>query len=715
MRNSTGTGDRWIMALTAGGMASSAAVAFFMIRGDYLMLSSQGLGALGAGAALVIMSALMGAAYFAKGRSSRALIASQSIAWVVMLRAALDVSGGMTSPAYPLVFVFAAIAGAYAPAFNVGLGIFVFMLLESSQGYVVGLWPSIAGNLISHFAGLIAVAGVMGALFRSERRKAAALGEELEIYRRGQASFDENANEFRSIREEGRGEQLRESVVRLQDAFHRTLSDLCEILKPYTCILFTQDPKLGRMCFRDAITGSEKLNRSAQIGEGEGLLGWVWREQEALRLTNFSHPPENLVYYFYEENIQSLLAVPIIRNGSGVVEGILVVDSLQEGYFTTEDERLVWLAANHMMKELETAEQRRREINEARVSHALYKVSEVLNSSIDLEEVLDATMACVTRIVEADMVVLALYDDDAALSTVIRAEGENAEAILGKTFTPDESLVGWVTTPEQYLYYPDFSKRRIQKPLFGKNFPPIKGIGTFFCYPLVSGAEFMGSITTIFVDEEGAINDYERNALATTARMAATSIANANLHRRVAQLATTDGLTGLYNHRYFQDRLTEKMEEARRHPTRHTLIMVDIDHFKKVNDTYGHPVGDVVLREIARLLRDSIRNVDIAARYGGEEFVLLLVHTPPDGALKLAERIRKQASKLTFKAEEGSFRITISMGIATFPDDARSKQTFIERADHALYHAKETGRNRVVNYADIKEETSPEPLLAERY
>ena len=715
MRNSAGRGNSWITALAAVGLASGAAAAFFMVRGDYLMLSSQGLGPLSAGAALVIVSVLMVTVYFTRGRSSRALIASQTIAWVVMLRAALDVSGGIASPAYPLVFVLAAIAGAYAPLFNVGLGIFVFMSLESSQGYVVGLWPSIIVNLVSHFVGLVAVAGLTGALFRSERKKAAELKEELEIYRRGQTSFDENANEFRSIREEGRREQLRESVVRLQDALHRTLSDLCEILKPYTCTLFTRDPKQGRMCFRDAITGSEKLNRSAQIGDGEGLLGWVWREQEALRLTNFSHPPENLVYYSHEENIQSLLAVPVIRSDSGMVEGILVADSLQEGYFTTEDERLVWLAANQVMKELETAEQRRREINEARVSHALYKVSEVLNLSIDLDEVLDATMACVTRIVEADLVALALYNDDGGLSTVIRAEGENAEEIIGKTFTPDESLVGWVTTPEQYLYYPDFNRRRIQKPLFGKNFPPIKGIGTFFCYPLVSGAEFLGSITTIFNDEEGAINDYERNALATTARMAATSIANANLHRRVAQLATTDGLTGLFNHRYFQDRLDEKMEEARRHPTRHTLIIADIDHFKKVNDTYGHPVGDVVLREIARLLKDSVRNVDIAARYGGEEFALLLVHTPHDGALKLAERIRKQASKLTFKAEGDSFKITVSMGIATFPDHARSKQAFIERADQALYHAKETGRNRVVSYADIKEETSPEPLLAERY
>jgi len=710
---SSGEDNRWVMALTAAGFVSSVAVAICVIRGEYTAPRGPETWALAAMAVLVVLIVTMGVAYFVAGRASRGLVVAQAVAWVLMVRVAIDATGGSISPLYPFVYVFAALAGAYVPVVYASLGILVFVATEGGQSYMSGPWPESVPILTAHAAGLLAVTGIVSAFFSSERKRSMALEEELAVYRRGQAAFNENADEFRSIREEGRREQLRESVVRLQDALHHTLSDLYDIIKPNTCILFTRDSAIQKMCFRDALSATEQLDRAAQIGEGEGLLGWVWREREALRLTTFHHPPENLVYYRKDEAVQSLLAVPVIRNGSGTVEGILVVDSLQEGYFTTEDERLVWLAARQVIKELETAEQRRREINEARVSHALYKASEALNSSIDLDEVLDATMTCIAKIVDADLAALALFDHEAGVSKVVRALGNEAPGIKGKMFEPDESLVGWVTTPEQYLFYPDFSKRRIQKPVFGKNFPLIKGIGTFFCYPLVSGSEFLGSITIIFGEELG-IGDYERNAVTTTARMAATSIANANLHHRVAQMATTDGLTRLFNHRYFQERLNERVEEARRHPTRHTLIMVDIDHFKKVNDTYGHPIGDEVLRAMARLLKESVRNIDLAARYGGEEFVLILVNTRLDGAVSLAERIRKQASKLKFEAEDQIFKVTVSMGVATFPDDARSKQALIEHADQALYYAKNNGRNQVVAYSEIAEEIDHKPILVQQ-
>lgn len=692
--------------ITAVGLIASAAVIIFATRGDYLGPAAPRLPSIIAAGAAVLYAVITSAAYFAGPISSPQVAVSLAISWVVIGRVAIDLTGGISSPLYPAAYVLAGVAGAYAPASLVILGILLFAGMEGSQAWLTGQWSASVWKLTTHAAGLLAAAGVVGSFFRSERRRTAELEEELAVYNRGHAAFSESADEFRSIREEGRRAQLRESVSRLQDALHHILSDLYDILKPHTIILFTRDPKTGKMCFREAISAGENINRSATIGRGEGLLGWVWRELESLRLTSYHHPPENLVYHNSEEDVQSLLAVPVIRNSTGEAEGLLVADSLQEGYFTPEDERLVWLSARQVMQELETAEQRRREINEARISHALYKVSEALNSSIDLDQVLDATMACITRIADADLVALSLYDRHEGNSYVARAVGNYADGFIGKRFNPDESLVGWVTTPEQYLYYPDFKNRKVQKPIFGKNFPSIKKtIGTFFCYPLVSGSDFLGSVTVIF-GEEGAINDYERNALNTTARMAATSIANANLHRRVEQLATTDGLTGLHNHRYFQERLSERIEEARRHPTRHTLLLLDIDHFKQVNDRYGHPVGDEVLKALAGLLKSSIRNVDMAARYGGEEFVVLLANTRREGAVKLADRIRKAASRLKFEAEGKTFKITVSMGIAAFPDDAKGKSSLIERADQALYYAKENGRNQVALYHEITDETT---------
>ncbi len=716
MRDSESSSINPATILTAVGLIASAAVIVFVTRGDYLGPATPELASIIAAGILVLYTVITTAFFFAGSGSPFQLSISLAISWVVIGRVAIDFTGGIASPLYPAAYVLAGVAGAYAPASLTILGIFIFAGMEGSQAWLTGQWNQSVWKLTSHTAGLLAAAGVVGSFFRSERKKTSEFEEELAVYRRGHAAFSESADEFRSIREEGRRAQLRESVLKLQDALHHIMNDLYDILKPHTIILFTRDPKTRKMCFRDAISATENINRSATVGEGEGLLGWMWRELESLRLTSYHHPPENLVYYNNEERVQSLLAVPVIRNSTGEAEGLLVADSLQEGYFTPEDERLIWLSARQVMQELETAEQRRREVNEARISHALYKVSDALNSSIDLDEVLDATMACVTRIADADLVALSLYDRHQSNSYVARATGGLADSFKGKRFNPDESLVGWVTTPEQYLYYPDFKSRKVQKPVFGKNFPSIKkNIGTFFCYPLVSGSDFLGSITVIF-REEGAINDYERNALNTTARMAATSIANANLHRRVEQLATTDGLTGLHNHRYFQERLSERIEEARRHPTHHTLLLLDIDHFKQVNDKYGHPVGDEVLRSLAGLFKSSIRNVDLAARYGGEEFVLLLANTRREGAIKLANRIRKAASRLKFETENKTFKVTISMGITTFPEDAKGKSSLIERADQALYYAKENGRNQVVLYHDIRDEAeSDSNLPAERY
>ncbi len=219
---------------------------------------------------------------------------------------------------------------------------------------------------------------------------------------------------------------------------------------------------------------------------------------------------------------------------------------------------------------------------------------------------------------------------------------------------------------------------------------------------------------------------------------------------RLRQLAITDGLTGLYNHRYFKEHLEQELYRASRHQSRVSVVMVDIDHFKKFNDTYGHPAGDATLRAIARLLKENIRKIDLAARYGGEEFCLVLVETPKAAAVIVAEKVRRLVEVHPFdllrdgqlfsatapnqsddgrlsKSSSGeetnynsetetvlaaetwpegqsaprdnfreNFHITISMGVATFPDDALELSPLIEVADQRLYKAKKQGRNQVV-------------------
>lgn len=215
---------------------------------------------------------------------------------------------------------------------------------------------------------------------------------------------------------------------------------------------------------------------------------------------------------------------------------------------------------------------------------------------------------------------------------------------------------------------------------------------------------------------------------------------------RLRQLAITDGLTGLYNHRYLKEHLEQELLRANRHQSRVSVVMLDIDHFKKFNDTFGHPAGDTILRTMARLLRDNIRKIDIAARYGGEEFFLVLIETNKNAAMQAAEKVRRlveahqfdlandgypaspfaaapsllgwtpsagateaessvagvmTATNVESKAVTGNHfafnhHLTISMGVATFPDDAVEINQLIEVADQRLYKAKKQGRNQVV-------------------
>lgn len=167
--------------------------------------------------------------------------------------------------------------------------------------------------------------------------------------------------------------------------------------------------------------------------------------------------------------------------------------------------------------------------------------------------------------------------------------------------------------------------------------------------------------------------------------------------RQLETLSVTDSVTSLKNHRYFQDRLRIEMERSVRHKRALSLAIFDLDHFKRVNDEHGHPVGDMILRAVAARFLDQVRFIDTVARYGGEEFAVLLPDTPHRYAMKVAERIREAILNQKFHlAGHPEIALTISAGVAATPDHAMSAQDLITKADNALYQAKGQGRNQTV-------------------
>ena len=183
----------------------------------------------------------------------------------------------------------------------------------------------------------------------------------------------------------------------------------------------------------------------------------------------------------------------------------------------------------------------------------------------------------------------------------------------------------------------------------------------------------------------------------TLLRQAFMVLENAWLYRQIARISVTDGLTGLTNVRHFREQVQREHSRARRHNDPYSVLMLDIDHFKKINDVYGHPVGDTVLREMAAIFRESVRLTDLPARYGGEEFIIFLPRTRLPDAVIVGERIREAVERKVFAAPSPMIRCTVSVGIADhLPGTEGTENTVIGRADQALYSAKHGGRNRVV-------------------
>ena len=323
---------------------------------------------------------------------------------------------------------------------------------------------------------------------------------------------------------------------------------------------------------------------------------------------------------------------------------------------------------------------------------------EVFTRTRNLEAVLNEAVRALQTTLGVSLVLLQLYEEEGGKFTLsIEDGGEGID--LG-----DEIRADIIEQGKSRLINHLASSGRFQDIV-------ARGYTSLMVAPLGRGRRAtdrsVGLVAALNKDDRD-FTGHELSLLAHFARHAGLIIENAQLYKRAEHLALHDGLTNLYNHRHFVATLGTEIEKAGQIDAPVSLIMADIDNFKRYNDTHGHPKGDVLLRQIAKILIDNTRQRDIVARYGGEEFVIILPITGGYGARRVAETIRAQIEQFHFEGEDLSGKLTMTLGVAVFPEDASSAEELIQQADDALYRGKDEGKNRVC-WSSIPPAEQPQP------
>ncbi|HEX9050269.1 MAG TPA: sensor domain-containing diguanylate cyclase [Anaeromyxobacter sp.] len=484
------------------------------------------------------------------------------------------------------------------------------------------------------------------------------------------------------------------AVVEIEGAVRGALEVAEVALRSHTCAVFLLSPDDRELRLRECRSSSDAVSREP-IPAGEGALGGAVRRRSPVRLHG---EVRSVSYYADGTRPRALLAVPLVDRRGAHVRGVVVADRLEPTPFTDEDERLLRTLSAEILRAVE-AERLMMDMKRTRdEKERFYEAIERLNRTTKPLEVFDATIEVARGMVAVDFAAVTLVEDREG-KTVHRVarvvgteEGRSTAALEGLEFKGDIGLVASAVRLGSCLPAKDIDVAKA--PVFDSA-TRLRGLASLKVIPLRTAQNVLGTVV-LGARRPGAYGPEAVRQLEVVAMQAAESIYRARLFEQTERLATTDGLTGLLNHRTFQGRLDEQLAHAERYGKRLSLLIGDIDHFKSVNDTYGHPVGDLVLKGVARTLAKEARATDLVARYGGEEFAVVMPETDAAGALVIAERIRERVAQLGLETDRGPLRVTMSLGVATFPEDGAKKGALVERADACLYQAKRSGRNRTV-------------------
>ncbi len=433
-----------------------------------------------------------------------------------------------------------------------------------------------------------------------------------------------------------------------------------------------------------AISGTQDFGYQPgfQQKTGQGIIGHVAEVRAAYIAPDVSQDP----YYFSSaERNGSAIGVPMLDKEN--LLGVIYVESLERDELQSDDVQTLQALANQVATSLQKARLYERTQTHLQIMTTLQSISHTVTSSLDLDEILNNVIQLLKDSFGYSYLSIYLLEEG---SLYMGAQLGYPDTQIIYEIPITSGVIGRTARTKETQFIRDVGK----DPDF---LPASYEVKNEIAVPLIKDDNVLGVLN---VESKGEIplNENDVNLLNTLAGSVAVAIDNARLHAEVKLMAMTDVVSGLANRRAFDETLYGEITRASRYSQPISLIILDLDSFKEYNDKWGHPAGDVRLREIADLLRSNVRDPDLAARYGGEEFALILPNTSKGGAIRLAERLRQSAEANAPQKSGGPSPIsgyTISLGVATYPDDAASMEELLLMADNAELMAKRLGKNQV--------------------
>ncbi|MBV9945977.1 MAG: diguanylate cyclase [Myxococcales bacterium] len=566
--------------------------------------------------------------------------------------------------------------------------------LEAALRFVT-LHETNAGPFATHAAFVAALALLQLTLLRAEISRLRATARA-----RVQAELDRLREDARSYRLLGAGESTasivphgdrlaRASVEEIHQSVHYALDLLRRSLDLHTAVLLWLNEAGTHLRISETATRSDHV-QDAPFPAGDGVLGAAVAQRTVVSLRGL-RPSYKVPYYDGPCPVSVLFAVPVLEGDA--LRGLLAVDRVRDVPFSPQEEETLTRTARFCLRAIQN-ERVFLQLERAKMEEGkLYRAAQALGAASSEKEVVEAAVRAAREIASFDLAAVTVFDEKSGTHEVVAAQSASGavEDLVGMRFSHNTGLVAMVVQNRCPLpYRGDYDPT--SQVVLSKRLP-WPALPSLLVLPLLIRGRPLGTLI-LGARRRHAFGDSARPTLEVLASHLAVSLSNARMVHTLETMATTDGLTGLLNKRAMLEAAVQKIAASTRFGRQLALLVVDIDFFKKVNDTHGHDVGDLVIRGLGEILRRQKRATDVVARFGGEEFTALCEQTDEAGALLLAERIREELGKTRFRVPGGALAVTCSVGIATLPAAGGDWDSLFKAADEALYASKRGGRNR---------------------